>query len=107
MYHKNKTLIKRLFIWALYLFSGFVIYFKQGHLYSFLIIFTKITYPLSIFWIQIRIKKRAKFLPIDSSMSTSQLWFVLLPILASILTVIFSITNLFLFLLTNIFNKIS
>ncbi len=101
MFRKSKKtiLIKRISIWILYLFSGYVLYTKESNLYSLLINFTKIIYPLSIFWLQIRIKRKSNFLPIDSSMSSSQLWFNILPILASLLAVIFSITNLFLYLL--------
>jgi len=51
-----------------------------------IITFSRIIYPLSIFWLQIRIKKRTNFLPIDSKMTTSQLWFYLLPVIASLLT---------------------
>ena len=96
---KKILLLKRLSIWILYLLSGFILYTKESNLYSFLINFTRIIYPLSIFWLQIRIKRKSNFLPIDSSMSTSQLWFNILPVLASLLAVIFSITNLFLYLL--------
>ena len=96
---KKKILLKSLSIWILYLLSGFILYTKESNLYSFLINFTRILYPLSIFWLQIRIKRKSNFLPIDSSMSTSQLWFNILPVLASLLAVIFSITNLFLYLL--------
>ena len=96
---KKGLLFKRLSIWILYLLSGFILYTKESNLYSFLINFTRILYPLSIFWLQIRIKRKSKFLPIDSSMSSSQLWFNILPVLASLLAVIFSITNLFLYLL--------
>ena len=96
---KKTILLKRLSIWILYLLSGFILYTKESNLYSFLINFTKLIYPLSIFWLQIRIKRKSNFLPIDSSMSTSQLWFNILPVLASLLAVIFSITNLFLYLL--------
>ena len=96
---KKTILLKRLSIWILYLLSGFILYTKETNLYSFLINFTRILYPLSIFWLQIRIKRKSNFLPIDSSMSTSQLWFNILPVLASLLAVIFSITNLFLYLL--------
>ena len=101
MFRKSKKtiLLKRLSIWILYLLSGFILYTKESNLYSFLINFTRILYPLSIFWLQIRIKRKSNFLPIDSSMSTSQLWFNILPVLASLLAVIFSITNLFLYLL--------
>jgi len=101
MFRKSKKtiLLKRLSIWILYLLSGFILYTKESNLYSFLINFTRILYPLSIFWLQIRIKRKSNFLPIDSSMSSSELWFNILPVLASLLAVIFSITNLFLYLL--------
>ena len=101
--NKKKTFIKRLIIWTLYLFSGYILYFKQGYISYFLLAFSKMIYPLSIFWVQIRIKKRDKFFPINSSMSTSQLWFLILPLLGSVLRVIFSISNAFLFHLINVF----
>ena len=90
---KGLILIQRVLIWALYFFSGFILYSNQGVLPSLVITFSRVIYPLSIFWLQIRIKKRTNFLPIDSKMTTSQLWFNLLPVIASILTVIFSLTN--------------
>ena len=96
--------IKRLLIWALYFFSGFILYSKKGILPSFLITFSRIIYPLSIFWLQIRIKKRTNFLPINSKMTTSQLWFNLLPVIASLLTFIFSLTNAIFYLLEKIIN---
>jgi len=97
--NKNILLLKRLCIWFLYFSSGFILYTKEGNLYPFLINFTRILYPLTIFWLQIRIKRKSKLLPIDSTMSTSVLWFNILPVLASFIAVIFSITNLFLYLL--------
>ena len=102
---KGLILIKRVLVWALYFFSGFILYSKQGILPSTLIIFSRIIYPLSVFWLQIRIKKRSNFLPIDSKMTTSQLWFNLLPVIASLLTVIFTITNAFLYVLGKIINS--
>ena len=51
------------------------------------------------------IKKRTNFLPIDSKMTTSQLWFNLLPVIASLLTVIFSLTNSFLYILETLINS--
>ena len=107
MFSKSKeiVLIQRILIWALYFFSGFILYFNKGSLYSFLITFSRIFYPLSIFWLQIRIKKRTKFLPIDSKMTTSELWFNLLPVIASLLTVIFSLTNTILNVLGKIINS--
>jgi len=97
---KNKEILffQRLLIWVLYLFSGFVLYSKKGYLFSFLITFAKVIYPLSIFWLQIRLKRKGNFLPIDSSMTTSQLWFNILPVLASFITLILSISNLLFFI---------
>ena len=102
---KSLILIQRVLIWTLYFFSGFILYSKKGNLPSMLITFTKIIYPLSIFWLQIRIKKRTNFLPIDSNMTTSQLWFNLLPVIASLLTVIFSLSNAFLYILDKLINS--
>ena len=101
MINKNKknVIFQRLFIWIIYLFSGFILYTKKGYLFSFLITFAKVIYPLSIFWLQIRIKRREDLLPIDSSMSTSQLWFNILPVLSSFLTVILTLLNSILFIM--------
>ena len=107
MFRKSKGIIimvQRMLIWAFYFFSGFILYSNKGSLHSFLITFSRIIYPLSIFWLQIRIKKRTNFLPIDSKMTTSQLWFNLLPVIASLLTVIFSITNGFLYIFGKLIN---
>ena len=102
---KGLILIQRGLIWALYFFSGFILYSNKEFLPSFLITFSRIIYPLSVFWLQIRFKKRTNFLPIDSKMTTSQLWFNLLPVFASLLTVIFSLTNAFLYILGKLINS--
>ncbi len=102
---KEFILIQRVLIWTLYFFSGFILYSKKGILPSMLITFSRIIYPMSVFWLQIRIKKRTKFLPIDSKMTTSQLWFNLLPVIASLLTVIFSLTNGILYFLEKLINS--
>jgi len=102
---RGGILIQRMLIWALYFSSGFILYSKQGILPSFLITFSRIIYPLSIFWLQIRIKKRTNFLNINSKMTTSQLWFNLLPVVASLCTVIFSLTNTFLYIFEKIINS--
>ena len=99
---KGLILIQRVLVWALYFFSGFILFSNKAILPSFLITFSRIIYPLSIFWLQIRIKKRTNFLPIDSKMTTSQLWFNLLPVIASLLTVIFALANTFLYILGKI-----
>ena len=106
MSRKNKglILIQRILVWTLYFFSGFILYSNKGILPSIIITFSKIIYPLSIFWLQIRIKKRINFLAIDSKMTTSELWFNLLPVIASFLTVIFSLTNAFLYILGKLIN---
>ena len=107
MYSKKKGIIffKRMLVWTLYFFSGFILYSNQGILPSIIISFSRIIYPLSVFWLQIRIKKRANFLPIDSKMTTSQLWFNLLPVIASLFTVIFSLTNAFMYILGKLINS--
>ena len=97
-------LFRRLLIWVSYFFAGFILYSNKGSLNSFIITFSRIVYPLSIFWLQITIKKRTSFLPIDSKMSTEQLWFNLLPVMASLLTVIFSVTNALFYILGNLIN---
>ena len=107
MSNKSKVfiLIQRVLVWTLYFFSGFILYSNKGILPSMIINFSRIIYPLSIFWLQIRIKQRTNFLPVDSKMTTSQLWFNLLPVIASLLTVIFSLTNAFLYILGKLINS--
>ena len=102
---KGLILIQRVLVWTLYFYSGFLLYSNKGFLPSRFITFSRIIYPLSIFWLQIRIKKRNNFLPIDSKMTTSQLWFNLLPVIASLLTVIFSLTNSFFYILGTLINS--
>ena len=99
MISKNKDILifKRLLLWAIYIFSGYLLYSKKGYLFPYLITFAKIVYPLSIFWLQIKFKTKEKLLPIDSSMTTSQLWFNILPVLASFITVILSVLNTILY----------
>ena len=107
MHSKGKGIIfiQRMLIWVLYFFTGFILYSNKGYLPYFLSTFSRIIYPLSIFWLQIRIKKRSKFLNIDSQMTTSQLWFNLLPVIASLFTVIFSLTNTFLYIFEKLINS--
>ena len=102
---KKLILIQRVIVWTLYFISGFILYSNKGILPSIFITFSRFIYPLSIFWLQIRIKKRTNFLPIDSKMTTSQLWFNLLPVIASLLTVIFSLTNAFIYILGKLINS--
>ena len=99
---KKLLLLQRSLIWFLYLFSGYILYSQKGYLFSIFITFMKVIYPLSIFWLQIRIKRIGKFLPIDSAMKTSQLWFNLLPVLASFITVVLSILNTIFYLIDKV-----
>ena len=87
---KNKLFIRLLF-WLIYLFSGYILYAKSTS--NYLIDFSRYVYPLTIFWLQIRINKKEKWIPIDSSMSTSQLWFRIIPVLGSVVTFITTIIN--------------
>ena len=105
MSSKNKEILlfQRLFIWLIYLFSGYILYSKKGYLFNFFTYFAKVIYPLSIFWLQIRIKRKSNFLPVDSSMATSQLWFNILPVLASFVTLILSLLNTLLYLIDKVF----
>ena len=96
-------MVNILFIWLIYLFSGYILYSKKGYLFYSFIYFAKVIYPLSIFWLQIRIKRKSNFLPVDSSMATSQLWFNILPVLASFITVILSLLNTLLYITDKIF----
>ena len=107
MFNKRRgiILIQRILLWVLYFFSGFILYSNKGSIYPFLITFSRIVYPLSIFWLQIRIKKRTNFLRIDSKMTTSELWYVLLPVFASLTTVILSVTNTFLYILEKLISS--
>ena len=100
MIRKNKDILifKRLLLWAVYLLSGYLLYSKKGYLFPYFITFAKIIYPLSIFWLQIKLKTKEKILPIDPSMTTSQLWFNILPVLASLITVILSVLNTLLYM---------
>ena len=91
---RSLKILTRISIWLFYLLSGYFLYSENLILPIFLETFAKIVYPLSIFWLQIRIKNKEPWLPFTDSMSTSQLWFRLIPILASFLTFIFVSINL-------------
>ena len=95
--NRNLKIIFRLIFWITYFFSGYNLYFNASKLPIIIINFSKVLYPLTIFWLQIRINDRENWIPITSTMSTSQLWFNILPVLASILAVLFSLINLLLF----------
>ena len=85
---RNLKIFFRILIWLTYLLSGIFLYSKNIILSPFLATFAKLVYPLSIFWIQIRIKNQEPWLPLTDSMSTAHLWFRLIPILASLFTFI-------------------
>tara|TARA_B100000212_G_scaffold198334_1_gene149625 strand:- start:197 stop:511 length:315 start_codon:yes stop_codon:yes gene_type:complete len=91
---RNSKIFIRIIIWLVYLLSGIFLYSGSFILPLFLGTFAKLVYPLSIFWLQIRIKNKEPWLPVTESMSTSEVWFRLLPILASLFTFIIVLINL-------------
>ena len=93
---RNLKILTRIGIWLFYLLSGYFLYSENLILPISLRTFAMLFYPLSIFWLQIRIKNKEPWLPLTDSMSTSQLWFRLIPILASLLTLIIVLVNLLL-----------
>ena len=93
---RNLKIFFRILFWLIYLLSGYFLYSESIILPISLRIVAKLVYPLSIFWIQIRIKNREPWMPLTDSMSTSQLWFRLIPILASLFTSIIVLVNLLL-----------
>ena len=95
--NKNLKITLRLFLWTTYFISGYNLYFRDSDMPFNLIVFSKTIYPLSIFWLHIRMNNRENWLPITPTMSTSQLWFRILPVLASALTFVFTILNLLIF----------
>ena len=91
---RNLKIFFRILFWLTYLLSGIYLYSERTIFPLFLATFAKIVYPLSVFWLQIRIKNKEPWLPLTDAMSTSQLWFRLIPILASIFTFIIVSINL-------------
>ena len=97
--NRNLKIIVRLIFWITYFLSGYILYFKAGNLPMIFINFSKIIYPITIFWLQIRINNQENWLPVTSTMTTSQLWFNILPVLYSIIAFIFTLLNLLMFLI--------
>ena len=91
---RKRKIFIRILIWLVYLLSGYFLYAESFILPKFIETFTKLVHPLSIFWLEIRIKNKEPWLPFTDSMSTSQLWFRLIPILASLATTIIVSLNL-------------
>ena len=95
----------RIIIWITYLLSGYFLYSRSFIFPIFLETFAKLVYPLSIFWLQIRIRNKEAWLPLTDSMSTSQLWFRLIPITVSLFTFILVLLNLLFKLIFVFINK--
>ena len=98
MHFKNRTLkiIVRLIFWITYFYAGYKLYFGAKNIPLILINFSKLVYPLTIFWLQIRINNRENWIPVNSTMTTSQLWFKIIPVLASLSAFLLTLLNLFL-----------
>ena len=97
--NRNLKIILRLIFWITYFFSGYILYFKAGNLPMIFINFSKIIYPITIFWLQIRINNLENWVPITSTMTTSQLWFNILQVISSLSAFVFTVLNLLLFLI--------
>ena len=85
---------------------GYFLYSGSFIFQIFLGTFVKLVYQLTIFWLQIKIKYSEPWLPLTDSMSTSQLWFRLIPIIVSLFAFILVLLNLlfkliFVFLINN------
>ena len=102
---RNLKIFIRVLIWITYLLAGYFLYSGSFILPIFLGTFAKLVYPLSIFWLQIRIRNKEPWLPLTDSMSTSQLWFRLIPIMTSLFTLIIVLLNLFFKLIFVFINK--
>ncbi len=102
---RNLKIFIRILIWITYLISGYFLYTGSFIFPIFLGTFSKLVYPLSIFWLQIRIRNREPWLPLTNSMSTSQLWFRLIPIMVSLFTFIIVSSNLLFKLIFVFINK--
>ena len=102
---RNLKIFIRILIWITYLLSGYFLYSGSFIFPIFLRTFVKLAYPLSIFWLQIRIRNKEPWLPLTDSMSTSQLWFRLIPIMVSLFTFILVLLNLLFKLIFVFINK--
>ena len=102
---RNLKIFIRVLIWITYLLSGYFLYSGSFIFPLFLGTFAKSVYPLSIFWLQIRIRNTEPWLPLTDSMSTSQLWFRLIPIMVSLFTFILVLLNLLFKLIFVFINK--
>ncbi len=99
---KSLKIFIRTTFWLTYLFAGILLYTNKLYILKFNINFLKTIYPLTIFWLQIRLNKREKWIPIDSSMSTSQLWLRIIPIIFCIFTFIIVFINFIIHLINYI-----
>jgi len=97
--NRNLKIIVRLIFWITYFLAGYILYFKTENLPLIFINFSKIIYPLTIFWLQIRINNLENWVPITSTMTTSQLWFNILQVISSLSAFVFTVLNLLLFLI--------
>ncbi len=102
---KNLKIFIRILIWITFLLSGYFLYSGSFIFPIFLGTLAKLVYPLTIFWLQIRIRNTEPWLPLTDSMSTSQLWFRLIPIILSLFTFIIVLLNLLFNLILIFINK--
>ncbi len=91
---KRKIIILRLIAWVFYFIAGYLVYVNKFAFPSILMPLCKFIYPLSIFWLQIRFHNKENWLPINASMTTSQLWFRLIPVFLSFFVSIIVFINM-------------
>ena len=96
----NFKFIYRLIFWLIYLFGGYILFSNKDLLAHSIINFARVLYPLSIFWLQLRLNNKERWFEINPSMSTSQLWYKILPVIGSLITIIITILNLLIFLIS-------
>ena len=102
---RNLKIFIRILIWIIYLLSGYFLYSGSFIFPIFFGTFAKLIYPLTIFWLQIRIRNTEPWLPLTDSMSTSQLWFRLIPIMMSLFTFVIVVLNMLFKLILIFINK--
>ncbi len=103
--NKNKRIriFSRIIFWLTYIFAGFLLYTNNLLIFTFTINLLKLIYPLTIFWLQVRLNNKEKWIPVESSMSTSQLWLRIIPIILCLFTFVLVFINFLIFLINYIF----
>jgi len=89
----------RIIFWLSYIFAGLNLYTNELFFFNSNIYLLRLIYPLSLFWLQIRLNNKENWIPINEYMSTSQLWFRIIPVILCIFTFIIVYINFVLFII--------